>query len=155
MGIRRFFKKQFNLKEWCDFEGLKQSSRVTKNIFKSVLSAHKNKAASAPGKTFEECVNYYQLTEKDLQKQKRFSLRLVYIYMGCSIGLFLYAFYQLFLFHILAVLMTVVLGAVLFLYGLKEYTQVFQIKHRTLKFKLKDCLKELVLTLDEKKGKNE
>ena len=148
MGMRRFFKKQFNIKEWCDLEGLKQATQTTKNIFKSFLTAHKNKQNPLPRKTFEACVQYYQLTQEQLEKQKAFSLKLVYLYMGCSIGLFLYALYEFFIPHlILAGLMSFVLSAVLFVYGLQEYTKVFQIKHRTLKFSLTACLKELILKL--------
>ena len=148
MGIRRFFNKQFNIKEWCDFQGLKQSTRITKSVFKSFRCAHKNKENVLPRKTFDECVRYYQLTEDDLQNQKESSLKLVYLYIGCSIGLFLYMFYEFFFSHLfLAGIMALVLSAVLFLYGFKEYTKVFQIKHRTLKFNLKACLKELILTL--------
>jgi len=145
MGIRNFFKKQLNYKDWFDVEGMKQSGLRTKKLCKSFLDSHKGKENAPPRKTFQACVKYYQLTEKDLQQQKRLSLKLVYLYLGCSIGLFLYVFFQLWASHFLAALMTLVLSGFLFLYGLKEYTKVFQIKHRTLKFKLRDCLKELIL----------
>jgi len=145
MGIRNFFKKQFNYKEWCDTEGMKQSISITKNVFKSFSSAHKNQEDIPQHKTFKDCMDYYKLTEDDLQKQKRLSSKLVCLYLGCSIGLFLYTFFQFWSGHALAGFMTFVLSMVLFLYGLKEYTKIFQIKHRTLKFKLKDCLKELIL----------
>lgn len=147
MGIRKFLKKQFEVKQWFGVDSLKQSTRVTKSLIKSFVNVNKKQGDTYKADTFQDCINHYQLTPDDLRKKQQLSMCLVYIYLGCSIGLFLYVFCQFWASHIWGGLMSLVMSAVLFLYGFKEYTTYYQIKHQVLKFKVRDCLKEFIFHL--------
>jgi intracellular multiplication protein IcmV len=145
MGIRKFLKKQVDFKQWLDVDSVSRSTRITKNLVKSFLNARQDNPDAYVPKNFEDCLKHYQLSEEDLQKQSRLSAKLVYLYLGCSVGLFFYMFYQFWFSHVGGGIMVFILSIVLFLYGFKEYTKLFQIKHRVLKFKISTCLKELIL----------
>jgi Leu/Phe-tRNA-protein transferase len=145
VGIRRFFKKQFNVKKWIDADNMKRSASMTKDIVRSFMLAHRQRQDVHTGDSFESVIERQGLTEEDLQHQQKTSLNVSYAYFGLGIAMVVYSCFQFYSPHILGGMMTLVLGAVFLTYGLKEYTHYYQIRYRVLKFKIADCLKALFM----------
>jgi len=142
MGIRKFFKKQFNTSDWLGTEQLKSSMSTVKGIYKDTFKGGKEEVFK--GETFKEYVSHYQITPEEIENRKNMSHRFVYVYGGCGLGLLLYMFYQFFAAHILGGFMCLVLALLFFAYGLKEQFRYIQFKQKKLKVNFKECFKEFI-----------
>jgi len=141
MGIRKFIKKQFNVGDWLGKQHLKDSMRTVKDIYKDTLK-QKNQE-DFKSNTFDEYIDHYQITPEEIEKTKKTSRLLVYVYGGFSFGLFLYMFHQFFSGHLLGGIMCLVLSLLFLAYGLKEQLRYVQFKEKKLKITVKEFFKAL------------
>ena len=140
MGIIKHFKTTFNVNAWLGTDHLKKNA----SQIKSIITGLKNpvREGNFEGKTFQDYVEHYQLTDKILDKRKQFSRALTYFYFGFGLGMFMYMFYQFSHTYLLGGIFSLVLSVLLFAYGLREQVVYMQIKHRQLRVSIWKAIKE-------------
>lgn len=135
MGFKNAMKKGLfsglNPLRWMGMEQIKGNGQtigqITKRLFDASDSSKKN-----PPKTFEEAMERYKLSEADLQKRMRSSLRLVYFCLGLSVLLIIYTLYLFFSHLVLSGFVTIMLTLLLWAYAFREHFNYFQMKQRRL-----------------------
>ncbi len=134
MGFKKVVKKGFfsgfNAKRWVGMDQIKRSGGTVKDLYADL---YKKKGDEVPRKeTFEECVQRYGLSEKDIQKKmKIFQLLAV----GFFIGSFFVFAYTVFLFStgmFLAGMVSLMLTFLLWAYAFREHFNYYQMKQRRL-----------------------
>jgi intracellular multiplication protein IcmV len=134
--VRTFFGSITNVKEFIDFNELKNDARVLKNAIKDTFKPDDTKRQI--DETFEEAMQRLNLTEDDVKKQAKFFLHYSIFYALFALSFIIYAIYLFSLVKILASVTTLVLGIFLATYALKENFMYMQIKKRKLNCKFPD-----------------
>jgi intracellular multiplication protein IcmV len=134
--IRTFFGSLTNVREFVNFNELKNDARVIKTAITDVFKPADTRQKI--DETFEEAMQRLNLTENDIQKQAKFFLYYSVFYMAFALAFIIYAVYLFLLLKILASVTTLVLGIFLATYALKENFMYMQIKKRKLNCTFKD-----------------
>lgn len=134
MGIKKVIKKGFfsgfDVKRWVGLDQIKESGKTVHGMYDDIFNKKSNKAQEP--KTFEACVQRYNLTEEMLQKKRRM---LVYTSLGCLAGSFLIFAYTIYLILsgiYFSSMVSFMLALLLLAYAYREHFNAFQIKQRRL-----------------------
>jgi len=136
MGLKNAMKKGFfsglNPFRWVGMEQIKGNGQAIGDITKKLFDSSGNSKKRNPPKTFDEAMQRYGLSEADLQKRMRSSLRLAYFCLGFSALLIIYTIYLFFSHLVLSGFVTIILTLLLWAYAFREHFNYFQMKQRRL-----------------------
>jgi intracellular multiplication protein IcmV len=135
MGVKRVIKRGFfsglNPLQWIGYEQIANNGRTIKNMVDNIIQPNANQEFTA-AKSFEECMQHYQLTEEGLKKRMKNSLRVAQVCLTTSILMIAYWIY-LFIHGLpLAAVVCIVLTLLLWAYAFREHFNYFQMKQRRL-----------------------
>ena len=99
MGIRKIVKRGvsggFSPSRWMSVESIRENGHFIGELFRAVFYRKKDKGDALKNKSFEEVMQYYKMTEKDLEVRMRksrllilFCLSLGFIVLGYMLYLF-------------------------------------------------------------------
>lgn len=136
-AFRGFFKPMVDIPAWVGLKYLRNTTSILlgycKNLF-VIKSRPKGK------ENFSDVVKRMYLTEDDLEKRAQQFIYQVYIYLFAMLGTLIYAFYLLFLTHIVAGCLVILLAGFFLLKACSVHFWYFQIKERKLNCSLREWL---------------
>lgn len=135
MGFRKAMKKGLfsglNPVRWVGMDQIKGNSQTIHNIIKRLLATTKNSRGTSL-KSFQEAMQHYGLTDEDVKKRMRSSLRLVYFCLGLSLVMIAYTIYLFVVHLVLSGFVTTMLTFLLWSYAFREHFNYFQMKEHRL-----------------------
>jgi intracellular multiplication protein IcmV len=130
--IKNTLLKGFQVNRWLGVDNIKRDTHFVAGFFKNLFSTRKEETASNSHKRFEDYVAQYQLTEDDLNKRMKQLKQMVWLCIGLSVPVFIYAGYLLSLGQVLNFLVCAMLGFILWAHAFREHFNYFQMKQRRL-----------------------
>jgi len=141
MGVRKTISKGLSKvlspTQWLGMDSIKQNGKLIGDIAKGAFRIDK-KQSQVSGKSFEECLRHYGVTEEGLKKRMENALQVVWFCLILAGILLPYSIYLIFTAKVLAGVVALILMFVMLSYAFREHFQYFQMKERRLGCTFKD-----------------
>lgn len=129
--IRNVFSKIINVRSWFDWDRVKDSSiyvaQGAQKIFSGPESSDQKLDVS-----FEQAVQEFNLTDKDLLIKQKALLRLSIVMLSIAVLIFVYAVYHLFFGGFKATIVSLAVMMIALALSFRYHFWYFQIKHQKL-----------------------
>ena len=147
MGIRNIVKRGvsggFSPTRWMSVESIKENGHFIGELFQAVFYRKKSKNEALQKKSFEEVMQHFKMTEKDLEMRMRKSRLLILFCLGLGILVLGYMAYLYIDGQLLAGTICLMLSFVMFSYAFREHFNLFQMKQRRLGCTFKEWFNSL------------
>lgn len=125
-----FFKRIVNIRDWTNFDEVMFHSR---NVVRAYKAIYKPEPGTGRPETFDEATRRLGLDEAAIKKKKNFFLLYFITYAIFGVGLFIYGIYLVKVSAtFLAILLSFLLSALMFVYAMREHFWFMQLSKRKL-----------------------
>lgn len=143
MGLKNVVKKGLfsglNVKRWAGVDQIKQNGVIIGRLFTNVFCYRTNK--NSVKESFEECMRRFNMTEEDLQKRMKASVKIVTFCLIGAILIFIYMIYLITLHQLLSGFVCLTLTFLLLAYAFREHFNLYQMKQRRLGCSVREWFK--------------
>lgn len=142
MGIRNIVKRGvsggFSPTRWMSVESIRENGHFIGELFRTVFYRKNKKDNPLKKKSFDEVMQHYNMTEKDLEMRMRKSQLLILFCLGLGVLVLGYMIYLFIDDQLLAGFICLMLSFVMFSYVFREHFNLFQMRQRRLGCTLKE-----------------
>lgn len=140
MGLFRTVSKGvssgFRINRWLGTDRIKASTQSVRKLAKAAVKTEQEEAIA--GKSFEEVLRHYNMTEDDLKKRIDQGNKIILFCLGGSVLSFAYMIYQFSSQEIIAGIVCGMLTLLMLAYAFREHFNIFQMKQRRLGCTMKE-----------------
>lgn len=135
------FKRVINIRSWLDWDRLRSSTRYIGTTIKNMFVPQKAEGSES----FNEAISTLKLSEEDLTAKQNSLYRLSMVMLSIALIIFMYSGYQLYVVHIKASLVSLIVMMIALALAFRYHFWYFQIKKRKLGCTFKEWYRQGLL----------